>query len=384
VLDLARRYLIPGLIDLHVHLAMWGQPDSRLDDELPWSVLLMLRHAQNTLAAGVTSIRDVGGRHGVEFFVRRAIQAGMWAGPRMMLAGKLLSITSWGAEYYDGMYREADGADDLRKAVREQLKGGADLIKVLATGAVLDERGIPGAAEFNPDELRAAVDEARKFGKHVAAHAHGIDGIRNAVAAGVRTIEHGTYLHQDPRIMERMAGESIFLVPTLKAIWELAENERPGVPAWIVQKMNAVREDHVLSIRRAIAAGVPIAMGTDAATPYNFHGQNAVELQLMADAGMTPMQALTAATLNAARAIGWDEQLGSIEVGKVADMVVVRENPLTNLRALADQRTIELVIQDGRVVARRPDTSDHDVPERVMASAWVCCGIPARESQGTP
>lgn len=381
VLDLAGRYLIPGLIDLHVHLAMWGQPDSRLDDELPWSVLLMLRHAQNTLAAGVTSIRDVGGRHGAEFFVRRAIQAGMWAGPRMMLAGKLLSITSWGAEYYDGMYREADGADDLRKAVREQLKGGADLIKVLATGAVLDERGIPGAAEFNPDELQAAVDEARKFGKHVAAHAHGIDGIRNAVAAGVRTIEHGTYLHQDPRTMERMASQSVFLVPTLKAIWELAENERPGVPAWIVQKMNAVREDHVLSIRRAIAAGVPIAMGTDAATPYNFHGQNAVELQLMADAGMTPMQALTAATLNAARAIGWDDQLGSIEVGKVADMVVVRENPLTNLRALADQRTIELVIQDGRVVARRPDSSDHDVPERVMASAWVCCGIPGREPQ---
>jgi imidazolonepropionase-like amidohydrolase len=344
-------------------------------------VLLMLRHAQNTLAAGITSIRDVGGRHGVEFFVRRAIQAQMWAGPRMLLAGKLLSITSWGASYYDGMYREADGVDDVRKAVREQIKGGADLIKVLATGAVLDERGDPGAAEFNPDEIQAAVHEARKFGKHVAAHAHGIDGIRNAVAAGVRTIEHGTYLHHDPRTLERMAAEGIFLVPTLKAIWELAENNRPGVPDWIIQKMNAVREDHVLSVRRAIEAGVPIAMGTDAATPYNFHGHNAVELQLMADAGMTATQALTAATLNAARAIGWDAWLGSIEVGKVADMVVLRKNPLADLRALADASNIELVIQDGRVVARRPDASDHDIPERAMASAWVCCGIPTREPQ---
>ncbi len=381
-LDLARRYLIPGLIDLHVHLAMWGQPDSRIAEPVPWSVLLMLRHAQNTLAAGITTIRDVGGRHGLEFFVRRAFQEQMWAGPRMMLAGKLLSITSWGTENYDGMYREADGVDEVRKAVREQLKGGADLIKMLATGAVLDERGIPGAAEFNPDEMQAAVDEARKFGKHVAAHAHGIDGIRNAVAAGVRTIEHGTYLHQDPRVMDQMAEKEIYLVPTLKATWDLAEEQRPGIPAWIVQKMNAVREDHILSMRRAIAAGVPIAMGTDAATPYNFHGHNAVELQLMADVGMTPQQALTASTLSAARAMGWDSWLGSVEVGKAADLVVLRENPLDNLRTLADQRNIELVIKDGQVVARRPDTSDRDVPEQVMASAWICCGIPLREPHG--
>lgn len=230
-----------------------------------------------------------------------------------------------------------------------------------------------------PDEIEAAVHEARKFGKHVAAHAHGIDGIRNAVAAGVRTIEHGTYLHHDPRVMERMVGESIFLVPTLKAIWELAENNRPGVPDWIIQKMNAVRENHVLSVRRAIEAGVPIAIGTDAATPYNFHGHNAVELQLMADAGMTATQALKAATLNATRAVGRDAWLGSIEVGKAADMVVLRENPLADLRTLSDPSNIELVIQDGRVVARRPDTSDTDVPERVMASAWVCCGIPTRD-----
>jgi imidazolonepropionase-like amidohydrolase len=148
------------------------------------------------------------------------------------------------------------------------------------------------------------------------------------------------------------------------------------VPDWIVQKMNVVQEHHLLSMRRAIAAGVPIAMGTDAATPYNFHGQNAIELWLMSEAGMTPMQALQAATINAARAMGWDAWLGTVEVGKVADLVVLRNDPLANLRSLADRRSIELVIQDGRVVARRPDVSDHDVPERVMATAWVCCGIP--------
>lgn len=375
-LDLTGRYLIPGLIDLHVHLAMWGQPDSRIAEETPWSLLLMMKHAQNTLAAGVTTIRDVGGRHGLEFFVRRAFQEQLWAGPRMMLAGKLLSITSWGTENYDGMYREADGVDDVRKAVREQLKAGADLIKILATGAVLDERGVPGAAEFNPDEVRAAVEEANKFGKHVAAHAHGIDGILNAVSAGVRTIEHGTYLHHDPAIMAEMAAKEIYLIPTLKSNWDIANDNRPGVPRWIVERLKAVQEDHYLSMRRAIAEGVPIAMGTDAATPFNFHGHNAEELQLMVDVGMTPMQSLVASTLNAARAIGWDSWLGSIEVGKVADLVVLRRDPLADIRSLADQRNIEFVMKDGEIVALRRDTNDHDIPERIMASAWVCCGIP--------
>ena len=379
VLNLPGRYVLPGLIDCHVHLACDGAPDSRLQGEIGWTTLLMLKHAQNSLAAGVTTIRDVGGRHQQEFIVRRAIESGLWAGPRMQLAGKLLSITSSGTEYYDGMYREADGVDEVRKATREQLKAGADLIKVLATGAVLVEGEAPGAIQFNLDELRAAVEEAGNAGKAVAAHAHGIQGIRNAVTAGVRTIEHGTYLHQDELVMGTMAERNIFLVPTLKTGFDVLYGERPGVPQWIKEKLRYIQEDALRSVRRALEIGVPIAMGTDAATPYNFHGDNAMELVWMAEAGLSPMQTIVASTANAARALGWDSWLGTLEVGKVADLLVLSTNPLDNLRALVDKQNIELVIKDGQVVARQPYIGDSGIPESIMAGAWLCCGLPHSE-----
>jgi len=379
VLNLPGRYVLPGLIDCHVHLACDGAPDSRLQGEIGWTTLLMLKHAQNSLAAGVTTIRDVGGRHQQEFIVRRAIESDLWAGPRMQLAGKLLSITSSGTEYYDGMYREADGVDEVRKATREQLKAGADLIKVLATGAVLVEGEAPGAIQFNLDELRAAVEEAGNAGKAVAAHAHGIQGIRNAVTAGVRTIEHGTYLHQDELVMGTMAERNIFLVPTLKTGFDVLYGERPGVPQWIKEKLRYIQEDALRSVRRALEIGVPIAMGTDAATPYNFHGDNAMELVWMAEAGLSPMQTIVASTANAARALGWDSWLGTLEVGKVADLLVLSTNPLDNLRALVDKQNIELVIKDGQVVARQPYTGDSGIPESIMAGAWLCCGLPHSE-----
>ncbi len=378
VLDLPGRYVLPGLIDCHVHLACDGAPDSRLHGDIGWTTLLMLKHAQNSLAAGITTVRDVGGRHMQEFLVRRAIESGLWAGPRMQLSGKLLSITSSGTEYYDGMYREADGVDEVRKAAREQLKAGADLIKVLATGAVLVEGELPGAVQFGPDELQVAVEEAGKVGKPVAAHAHGIQGIRNAVTAGVRTVEHGTYLHQDERVMGTMAERGIFLVPTLKTGFDVLEGERPGVPQWIREKMKEVQEDAMLSVRRALELGVPIAMGTDAATPYNFHGDNAMELVWMAEAGLSPMQAIVASTANAARALGWDDWLGTLETGKVADLIVLsaNANPLVSMRSLADRRNIELVLKDGQVVVRPPYKDDSGIPESAMAGAWLCCGLP--------
>ncbi|HKT40647.1 MAG TPA: amidohydrolase family protein, partial [Ktedonobacterales bacterium] len=320
VLDLAGQYVLPGLIDLHVHLAMGGEADSRLQGEPAWTTLLMLAHARNSLAAGVTTVRDVGGRFGLEFAVRRAIEAGLYVGPRMALSGRLLSITSAGTDYYDGMYREADGPEEVRRATREQIKAGADWIKVLATGAVLTPGESPGAVQFGPDELAMAVAEAAKAGRPVAAHAHGIEGIRNAVAAGVRTIEHGTYLHRDPHVMETMAECGIYLVPTLKAGFDVINSDAASMPAWIVEKSKEVQEDALLSVRRALELGLPIAMGTDAATPYNFHGENAMELVWMAEAGLSPMQCITAATASAARALGWESWLGTVEAGKVADL----------------------------------------------------------------
>ncbi len=376
VLDLAGQYLLPGLIDLHVHLAMGGEADSRLQGEPAWTTLLMLAHARNSLAAGVTTVRDVGGRFGLEFTVRRAVEAGLYVGPRMVLSGKLLSITSAGTDYYDGMYREADGPDEVRRATREQIKAGADWIKVLATGAVLTPGESPGAVQFGPDELAMAVTEAAKAGRSVAAHAHGIEGIRNAVEAGVRTVEHGTYLHRDPHVMETMAERGIYLVPTLKAGFDVINSDASSMPAWIVEKMKEVQEDALLSVRRALEMGVPIAMGTDAATPYNFHGENAMELVWMAEAGLSPMQCITAATASAARALGWESWLGTVEVGKVADLVVCAANPLENLRHLADRSQITMVFKDGLVVARQLAHDEGAIPDEMLAGGWICCGLP--------
>ncbi len=373
-LDLTGRTIMPGLIDCHVHIAAESLPDSTMAGPWGWSTLIMLKHAQNTLSAGVTTIRDVGGRHHLEFSLRKAVEAGMFVAPRMSLAGKLLSITTTGTEWYDGMYREADGVDEVRKATREQLKAGADLIKVLATGAVLSPGEKPGAATFEMEEIRAAVVEAAKVGKIVAAHAHGIEGIRNAVEAGAKTIEHGTYLREDVRVMERMAKEEIFLVPTLKAGYDVIYGDRPGIPDWIMEKSKETQEHAMASIRKAYQMGVPIAMGTDAATPYNFHGENAMELYYMSEAGISTMDCIVASTKNAARALGWDSKLGTLEAGKLADLIVVAKNPLDDLRSLADRKNIEYVMQGGKFVARQFN-EPNGIPEELLAGAWICCGF---------
>ncbi|HNO94645.1 MAG TPA: amidohydrolase family protein, partial [Anaerolineales bacterium] len=373
-MDLTGKTILPGLIDSHVHIALECLPDSTLSGPWGWTTLIMLKHAQNTLAAGITSIRDVGGRHHLEFSLRKAIEAGLFVGPRMSLAGKLLSITTTGTEWYEGMYREADGVEEVRKAAREQLKAGADLIKVLATGAVLAPGENPGAATFELEEIRAAVIEAAKVGKIVAAHAHGIEGIRNAVEAGAKTIEHGTYLHQDLRLIERMAKEEIFVVPTLKAGFDVIEGDRPGIPDWILEKSKETQEDAMKSIRKAYEMGVPIAMGTDAATPYNFHGENAMELYYMSQAGISAMDCIVASTKNAARALGWDSKLGTLKAGKLADLIVVKKNPLDDLRSLANKNNIEYVMQGGKFVARQ-FVEPTGIPEELMAGAWICCGF---------
>ena len=189
-LDLHGQFVLPGLIDCHVHLSGSGEADSQFSAPTGQMALKILKNAQRNLAAGITTVRDLGGWSELEFDVRRAIQRGEFAGPHMCLAGRFISITEAGAEYYSGMYRVADGVDEVRKAVREQVKNGADVIKMGVTGAVLVESGVPGTTHFNEDEVCALVEEANKFGKRVAAHAHGIDGVRKAVRAGINTLEH--------------------------------------------------------------------------------------------------------------------------------------------------------------------------------------------------
>ena len=351
VLDLQGRYILPGLIDAHVHLSGSGEADSQFYAPTGQMALKILSNAQKNLAAGITTVRDLGGWSELEFDVRRAIQRGEFAGPRMCLAGRFISITEAGADYYVGMYRVADGVDEVRKAVREQVKHGADVIKMGVTGAVLVESGVPGATHFNFDEMQALVEEAKKFSKRVAMHAHGIDGIRKAIAAGVNTLEHGTYLYQDPSVIQQMVERGVFLVPTLKVGWDIILAENSNIPDWIMQKNKASQGEAERSLKMAYEAGVPIAMGSDVGTPLNFHGENALEVYWMHKAGLSAMDAVVAATGGAARALGWDSWLGTVEAGKVADLIVHEKNPLEDLRLLTDKEDLQFVMKDGLIAA---------------------------------
>ena len=373
-LSLEGCFVTPGLIDCHVHLCIDGSAHGEVAKPKEFVVLQMLKHAQACLRAGITSMRDVGGWYGVEFALRHAFENGFWEGPRLALAGKLLSITSSGTDMYPGMYREADGVDEVRKAAREQFKAGADLLKLMASGAVMAKGEKPEATQFSIEEMAAAVDEARKIGKTVAAHAHAAKAIRNAVEAGVNSIEHGTFLHRDPKLMEEMASRGTFLVPTLKVFHDMASGE--GVPPWMQEKAKYIVEDHSKSIRQAISGGVPIAMGTDAATPFNYHGRNAVELQLLSECGMPSMQAIRASTFYAARLLGWQDWVGTVEAGKVADLIVLRKNPLDDLRVFSDGRSIAMVLKDGKVVAKASGLSDIDN----AGEQFICCGLPSESA----
>jgi imidazolonepropionase-like amidohydrolase len=238
-------------------------------------------------------------------------------------------------------------------AAREQIKNGADLVKLGVAGAVLVEDGLPGATHFNADEIRVAVEEAAKFGKRVAAHAHGIDGIRKAVQAGVHSIEHGTFLYQGPEVVEEMKQRGTYLVPTLKPGWDVINGDRSHIPQWIVDKMIETQDAAIQSLRLAYQAGVPIAMGSDAGTPLNFHGENGLEVYWMQQAGMKPMDALVAATLGAAKALGWDDRVGTVEEDKCADLLICDENPLDDLKRLADKKNLRAVFLGGKLAARQ-------------------------------
>ena len=333
-IDFPNATITPGLIDCHIHLSDAGLADASAQDSDPSGlrILRMAEHARRTLSAGFTTVRDAGGRDHLEFALRRAAQEGLIRTPRLVLAGKIVSMTTAGASSWPGMYRQADGVSDVVKAVREQVAAGADVIKIMATGAVLSpghER--PTSAHFTREELKAAVETAHAMGLRVAAHAHGIEGIARAVEAGVDTIEHGTHLHEDPGVAKDMAAHGVFLVPTLKALERIAEGV--GVPEDMRAKAQDRRSDRDRTFRVALEMGVPIAMGTDAATPFNRHGENADELALMVALGMTPIAAIAAASGVAARALGRDD-IGVLASGRLADVVVWDGEPSEDIRTL--------------------------------------------------
>ena len=348
--------VLPGLIDCHVHLFADAGPEGRLDaSELPGFALLRAAyHARRTLEAGITTVRDCGGQSHMEFALRQAISAGYCRGPRLLLAGRLLSMTSAGAEAFGGMYREADGPDEVRKAAREQLKAGADVIKVMATGAVMTPGERPGASQFTFEELCAAVEEAHKAGRKVAAHAHGSEGILTAVLAGTDTIEHGSLLCDSPEAIQRMAERGVFLVPTLAT--SAMTTHCDLIPDFMAENDRIIGDAAQRSVRAALAAGVPIAMGTDAGVPFVMHGDNAIELVLMVEAGLTPMQSIVASTSNAARALGLQDEIGTVEVGKCADLLVVDGNPLDDIAVVTRKERIQMVMHKGQIVTAEPQS----------------------------
>jgi imidazolonepropionase-like amidohydrolase len=353
-MDFPGKYLLPGLIDCHVHLARSGEAHGRLEGDDGAVALRMLLNARRNLAAGITTVRDTGGWNEIEFAVRDAIQRGDFCGPRLILSGRCITGSEAAAAQYAGRYRLAKGADEVRKAAREVIRRGADVIKLSMTGALLVQGDTPAAKLMSVEELNAAVDEAVKAERRLAAHAHGTEGIRQAVLAGVHSIEHGTYLYKDRSLIEEMKKRGAFLVPALNAGRVLAEGSVGRVPAWIVGRMNETHEAAKRSLRLAYQAGVPIAMGSNAGTPLNRHGENGLEVLSMQRAGMKPMDALMSATLIAARALGRQSEIGSIEEGKLADLLVLDANPLEDLGRLADKKQIRAVFLEGKLAARQP------------------------------
>lgn len=347
LVDLQGKTVMPGLINCHVHITMDPVADPSvllMGQETDASLTIKgVRNLKKHLRAGTTYFRDLGAPNFIDLDLKKAVDEGLIEGPEFLTAGKCITMTG-GHGWFMG--READGVDEVMKATREQLKAGVDVIKVMATGGVMTPGVEPGSPQLSQEEMTAAVIEARKVGKKVATHAQGTEGIKNAVLAGVDSVEHGIFL--DDKVIELMVERGVYLVPTLSAPYFIVENGiEAGIPEYAVKKAKYVAESHKKSFQNAYKAGVKIAMGTDAGTPFNGHDKAPFELKLMVEAGMTPMDALVASTKTAAELLGIEKEYGSLEEGKFADFLVLDENPLENLDTLF---RINQIYKKGRLV----------------------------------
>ncbi len=342
--------VLPGLIDCHVHLCLGAEPDvvKAVEQETPTATLLKASQmARQTLEAGVTTVRDLGSRDHSIFALKEAIDKGLTAGPRIIGAGLAICMIGGHARFIG---QEVEGVEQVRKTVREQIDAGADVIKVIASGGVLTPGTAPDQAQLTMDELRAVVDEAKRAGRKVAAHAHGSSGMKNAVRAGAHSIEHATLM--DEEAADLLDQHGVYIVPTLSALATTAACGRGcGIPDSARDKAKSMTKRHQASFKRARRRGLLIAMGTDAGTPFNFHGENAQELERMVALGMSEMEAIMASTSAAARLIGIQDKVGTIERGKEADLIVINGNPLRKVELLRDRSRIVGVMKAGRFVA---------------------------------
>ena len=355
VMDVAGRTVMPGLIDCHDHLASftydllsrWGMTEPRST-----RTVRIARVMEDTLQSGYTTVRDCGW---LDAGFKAAVAQGLVAGPRLLVAagplGPTHSVqdrpTMSGHRRYvmpdpNIPYGVADGADEIRAAVRENARVGADLIKVFQTGFGRATH-LGTDAAYGLEELRALVQESHAQGRRVACHAVGGPGLRTAVAAGVDSIEHGCYLDTDADLLRMMADQNITLVPTLTVFAFHSAEGNPVAQA----EARAFREHHIETVQQAMRLGVRVTAGTDAGGWV--HGNNAQELEMLTDAGMTPQQAIAAGTREAAACLGLEQDLGTLEAGKLADLIVVDGNPLEDITLLQERDRIRLVMKEGQV-----------------------------------
>ena len=358
-IDFGDATLLPGFIDMHVHLIGRaledaGSSESAVKEYPGTAAIIGAEHARRTLLGGFTSVRQLGAGDFEDIGLRKAIELGYVPGPRIQAAAHSLGITGGHCDennylpgLFDGSPKSgiANGADQVREAVRYQVKYGADVIKTCATAGVLSGGDAEvGVLQYRLEELQAMVDEARKMGRKVAAHAHGTEGIKVATRAGVASIDHGSFL--DAEGARLMAANGTFLVPTMMAGEAVLRAADAGkMPPYIAVKARAAATAMKNATKLALAAGVPIALGTDAGVGR--HGENAHEFALMVEwGGMTPMQAIVAGTSNAAKLLGWESRVGTLSAGKLADIVAVPGDPTRDVKAL---ESVSFVMKGGVV-----------------------------------
>jgi imidazolonepropionase-like amidohydrolase len=363
VLEAPRHTLMPGLIDCHVHMMAHSL---RLEDRLmthPTLALFMAaRHLDLTLRAGFTTVRDAGG---ADPGLRQAVDRGLIPGPRLLVAAAVGQTGTHLESYFptgvklniggNTAARICDGPDQARRVVREAMREGFDVIKICTTGGALSPQDSPYFTELTLEEIRAIVETAASYGRTVMAHAQGTQGIKNAISGGVWSVEHGSI--QDQEATRMLVDTGTYLIPTLMvAHWVLDHGREAGVPEASLQKGAELHSFHFDSIRRAVQAGVKIAVGTDALGAM--HGSNAKELELLVtEAGLTPMQAIVAATKTGAEVCRLGDRVGTIEVGKLADLVLVDGDPLDDICILQDRERLT-VFKEGTLVAVGPNLRD--------------------------
>lgn len=361
VIEARGKTIMPGMIDAHIHISSDGNPSPMQHlKELPaLSAIHAAVNARALLEAGFTAIRDAGANHYINIATRQAVDSGLIPGPRIRACGYGLTSTGGHGDSYfqpdihidnPGL---VDGPDEVRRATRLMIKMGADCIKfVSATGGVMSDGDDPLAPQFTVEELKAGIHEARVRNIPTFAHAQGNKGIRNAIEAGITSIEHGFYI--DDETAQMMIERGVYMVPTLAAVHQIVEyGVEAGIPEYAVRKARTAQEAHLDSFARAYKAGVKIAMGTDAGTPFNRQGENAIEDELMVQAGMRPMDAIVATTKTAAELLQWGGQTGTIEQGKWADIILVDGDPLSDIGVLRRVDKISLVMKGGSVAVSR-------------------------------